>query len=85
MNVLALQETYVRQEDCRILGYVGYHSTPQLANKRACASVYVQREFQKHGVGLSEFCFEVAEYVAATIRLYNQDVSVYVCPGSEIA
>lgn len=79
MKVLALQGTYVRQRELRTLSY-----PPEPTNKRACDSVYAQRQLEQDVLDLGTFSSEVSEYAAATLSLNNQDVSVvsaYVRPG----
>lgn len=85
-DVLALRETYVRQGQCQISGYVGFNRTPPRSNKKECASIYIKRNLKQNVVHLSAFSSTVADYTAATIRLHNRDVSVvpvHVCPGSQ--
>lgn len=85
IDILALQETRVLNDEGRLAGYVGYHSKTQHRDGRSRASLYIRKDIDHSPLHLDAFTSEAAEYAAVTLRVHGVDatvVSIYVRPGT---
>lgn len=68
-GILAFHEACVRSGECRLSGYVTYHSAAQRTDNKSRASVYVSTDHAQHEVDLSSSSFVTLEYAAIYVRL----------------
>lgn len=83
IDILALQETRLLNDEGRLAGYVGYHSKPHHPGGRSRASLYVRKSNCRTVVNLDMFSTNATKYAAVTIGIRSVDatvVSVYIRP-----
>lgn len=90
-DILCLQETYTRPDECRLPGYVAYCSATECKNNncllaccydtthepgRARAAIYVRRSLPHALVDLSSFQSDFLECVAVTVRMGTVETTI---------